>query len=345
MPFPSASEGNWPAPFSYCAFASCGWLALCSTFAGRVGSRLAQGQDLTSEEDTMGEVLRIDSKSQLSIRPFTVKDRLELGDVALVCGSCQPSDGLRVCSSRVTVAIHEGDTFRMDWRAASDRLRSNEIVRDNAHVVDARLPFWVRSQASMSFFAISIDAAFIKQIWETDFGQAAEFELRTAIGVRDHVIKRIGLLAQKELSEGGIGGRLYAEGLGTALAVHLLRQYGTSQREQVIYKGGIASRPLQRVIEYINDNLEEALSLVHLATIAKLSPHHFATAFKASTGVSPHRYVIERRLDRARELLRRNENSISEIAHAVGFSSHSQLTAHFRRTTGLTPRTFRRSLN
>jgi AraC family transcriptional regulator len=295
----------------------------------------------------MGEEteIRIDSKSQSPIRPFTVKDRLELGGVALVRGSCQPSEGLRVCSSRVTVALHEGETFRMDWRAASDRLRSNEIIRDNAHVVDARSSFWVRSQASMSFFAISMDAAFIKQIWETDFDQAADFELTTTIGVRDRVIKRIALLGRKELSEGGIGGRLYAEGLGTALAVHLLRQYGASPRARVIYKGGLASRPLQRVIEYINENLPEALSLAELASIAKLSPHHFASAFKDRTGISPHRYVIERRLDRARELLRRNENSISEIAHAVGFSSQSHLTTHFRRATGLTPRTFRQSLN
>jgi AraC family transcriptional regulator len=293
----------------------------------------------------MREEFRFDSKSQSPIRPFTVKDRLELGGVALVRGSCRPSEGLRVCSSRVTVAIHEGETFRMDWCAASDRLRSNEIVRDNAHVVDARLPFWVRSQASMSFFAISMDAAFIKQIWETEFGQAAEFELRTAIGVRDQVINRIGLLGQKELSEGGIGGRLYAEGLGTALAVHLLRQYGTLPRARVIYKGGIASRPLQRVISYINEYLQDELSLAELARTAKLSPHHFATAFKASTGISPHQYVIKRRIDRARDLLRRDDKTISEIAYAVGFSSQSHLTANFRRMTGLTPRKFRQSLN
>jgi AraC family transcriptional regulator len=233
----------------------------------------------------------------------------------------------------------------MDWRTASDRLRSNEIVRSNAHVVDARSPFWVRSQASIPFFAISMDAAFINQIWEMEFDQAAGFQLRTAIGVRDQVIDRIGLLGRKELSEGGIGGRLYAEGLGTALAVHLLRQYGTSPRAPVIYKGGIASRSLQRVISYINANLQEALSLPELARIAKLSPHHFATAFKASTGTSPHRYVIERRLERARDLLRRNQYSISEIAYAVGFSSQSHLTAHFRQTAGLTPRGFRESLN
>ena len=138
---------------------------------------------------------------------------------------------------------------------------------------------------------------------------------------------------------------MYAESLGTALAVHLLRQYSTSPRAQVICKGGLASKPLQRVIEYINEHLQDELSLAELARTAKSSSHYFATVFKASTGISPHRYVIERRIDRARDLLRRDDKTISEIAYAVGFSSQSHLTAHFRRTMGLTPRLFRQSLN
>jgi AraC family transcriptional regulator len=224
-------------------------------------------------------------------------------------------------------------------------VQSNEIVRNTANVVDARLPFWVRSLSSISFFAISMDATFVKQIWEMEFDRVDDFEIRTAIGVQDQVIDRIALLCKRELSEGGIGGRLYAESLGTALAVHLLRQYGTLPSAPIIHKGGIASRPLQRVIEYINWNLQGELSLAELASIAQLSQHHFATAFKASTGMSPHRYIIERRLELARDMLRRSKDNISEIAHAVGFSSTSHLSGHFYRTTGLTPRRFRQSLN
>jgi AraC-like DNA-binding protein len=77
----------------------------------------------------------------------------------------------------------------------------------------------------------------------------------------------------------------------------------------MIHKGGLASKPLQRVIEYINEHLQDELSLFELARTAKLSPHYFATAFKASTGISPHRYVIERRLDRARDLRIRNRHA------------------------------------
>jgi AraC family transcriptional regulator len=288
----------------------------------------------------------IDFRSTPPIRTLVFKDRLTLGGITLVRGSSRPIEGLRVRSPQVTVAMHEGETFRMDWRGPdSDRLRSNKIARGHAHVGDARLPFWVRTQEPASFFAVAMDEAFVKGIWETEFGQAGDFELKTAIGVHDPVINRIGLLGRQELSEGGVGGRLYAESLGTALAVHLLRQYGTSPRTPVIHKGGLASRPLQRVIDYVNEHLQEELSLVELSRIAKLSPHHFAAAFKASTGISPHHYVIERRIDRARDLLRLSEKTISEIAYAVGFSNQSHLTANFRRTMGVTPRKFRQSLD
>jgi len=313
-----------------------------------------QRNAVPGEGATMGSVkapkgqdeFTIDFRSTPPIRALVFKDRLALGGIALVRGSCRPIEGLRISSSQVTVAIHEGKMFRMDWRAPdSDRLRSSEIARDHAHVGDRRLPFWVRSQGPASFFAVAMDEAFVKQIWETEFGQVGDFELKTAIGVRDVVIDRIGLLGRKELSKGGIGGRLYAESLGTALAVHLLRQYSTSPRARVIHRGGLALRPRQRVIDYINEHLQDELSLFELARIANLSPHHFATVFKASTGISPHRYVIERRIDRARDLLRQEEKTISEIAYAVGFSSQSHLTANFRRTTGVTPRKFRQSLD
>ena len=231
----------------------------------------------------------------------------------------------------------------MDWRPGeSDRLCSKEIQRDAG---DGRVPFWVRTYGAAPFFAIAMDEAFVSEIWEKEFGQARNFELRAAIGVRDPVISQIGLLARKELRVGGVGGRLYIESLGTALAVHLLRQYGNASKGPTIHKGGLASKPLKRVVDYINEHLQDELSLLELSRIADLSPHRFATAFKASLGIPPHRYVIERRIDFARNLLRRSDKAISEIAYAVGFSSQSHLTANFRQTMGVTPRKFREALH
>ena len=280
-----------------------------------------------------------------STRPITrvaFHDHVRAGSVLFVSGRSHPIKSLLVRSSQVTVALREGEILRMDWRPGeSDRLCSKEIQRDAG---DGRVPFWVRTYGAAPFFAIAMDEAFVSEIWEKEFGQARNFELRAAIGVRDPVISQIGLLACKELREGGIGGRLYIESLGTALAVHLLRQYGTAAKAPIIHKAGLAAKPLKRVVEHINEHLQDALSLLELSRLANLSPHRFATAFKASVGIPPHRYVIERRIDLARDLLRRCDEPISRIAYAVGFSSQSHLTTNFRRTTGVTPLKFRQSL-
>ena len=81
----------------------------------------------------------------------------------------------------------------------------------------------------------------------------------------------------------------------------------------------------------------------HSANIGS-KPPSLREAFKISGGKSPHQFVMERRVQHALELLRNEDRSIAEIAHAVGFSSQSRLTENFRRVTGLTPGQFRRSL-
>ncbi len=83
--------------------------------------------------------------------------------------------------------------------------------------------------------------------------------------------------------------------------------------------GGLATGQLRRVIEFVAANIGNEISLTDLANVAGLSSHHFGQAFKATTGRSPHRYVIEKRIHRARELLRDDKTSIAEIAQAVGF--------------------------
>jgi AraC family transcriptional regulator len=102
---------------------------------------------------------------------------------------------------------------------------------------------------------------------------------------------------------------------------------------------------MRRVLDYIDAHLTDELGLVELAAIAELSAHHFGEAFKISVGKSPHRFLTERRVRRALELLRDKDRSIVEIARRAGFSSQSRLTENFRRVMRLTPGRFRRSLS
>src|ERR1043166_6007658 len=146
------------------------------------------------------DAFSIDFKSTPTSRIIAFRDHLDFGTVAFVRGTSQPIEGFRVRSPQVTVAIHDSATYRLDWRSAeSDRLRSSEISRGQAHVGEGRLPFWFRSRASPSFFAIAMDVEFVKHIWEMEFGRGDNFELRTAICVPDPVINRIGLLGGEKL--------------------------------------------------------------------------------------------------------------------------------------------------
>jgi len=231
----------------------------------------------------------------------------------------------------------------MDWHGPeSDRIRSSTVSHGQVHIGDARLPFWIRYSASPSFFAFALDESFVTEIWQKAFDREDDFAIRTSIGIQDPVVGRLSALGRRELSEGGPGGRPYLEGLAAMLTVHLLRV--SSERSPIPHKGGLAPRQIRRVLDYIESNLTDELGLVELAAIAGLSPHHFGEAFKISVGKSPHRFVMERRVQHVQELLRDEDRPIAEIAHAAGFSSQSHLTVNFRQVTGLTPGQFRRSL-
>jgi len=151
------------------------------------------------------------------------------------------------------------------------------------------------------------------------------------------------LALDAELREGGPGGRLLAESLVNVLAVHLLRHFssGTADRR----RGGVlAKHKLRAVLEYLHEHLDARLSLDQLAAVAHVSPYHFARLFRNSTGLPPHQYVIARRVERARELLRRRDLlSLADVAVEAGFSSQSHFTRHFKRLVGVTPRIFQAS--
>ncbi len=139
------------------------------------------------------------------------------------------------------------------------------------------------------------------------------------------------------------GSRLYAETLQTQIAIHLLWNYSSLPREGV-NGDTLADHRLRQVIEYIQANLADDVSLDALAGVAGLSPNYFLGAFRQATGRTPHRYVTELRIARACELLHDPHRPITEVSLAVGFSSQSHLTEVFRRTMNTTPAAYRKEV-
>jgi transcriptional regulator GlxA family with amidase domain len=106
-------------------------------------------------------------------------------------------------------------------------------------------------------------------------------------------------------------------------------------------RGGLPPGATRRVDEYIEAHISEKIELPMLATIANLSTYHFAREFKRSTGITPHSYLVHKRVERAKEMLARTDYSLTEIALATGFSDQSHLARHFRNIVGSTPKQFR----
>ena len=107
-------------------------------------------------------------------------------------------------------------------------------------------------------------------------------------------------------------------------------------------RGGLSMRKQRQVVEYIEQHLAEEISILALANLAKLSPHHFARAFRYSFGLPPHRYHMIRRMNRARDLLLRSTLPVTQIGVQIGFRETSSFTRAYRRYSGTTPSEFRR---
>jgi AraC family transcriptional regulator len=276
---------------------------------------------------------------------FQFGEQLGYAGVLLARGILQPNFGNYIAFSKMTVTIHEGAPTHIEWRPPEhDRTRSSIVNRGGAMLVDAGVPVWKRWVAPRSIFAFAIDDAFVHQVWRSAFEGAGNRAIQTVIDVDDPITKRICDLARRELGMGGADGRLYIEGLATALTVHLLRTHATPKPPPMLHRSGLAPMQLRRVVDFIATHLGDEIALADLAAIAELSTHHFGEAFKTSMGRPPYRYLLERRVERARELLSGGNYPIAQIAYAAGFSSQAHLTTNFRRATGLTPSRFRRSL-
>lgn len=152
--------------------------------------------------------------------------------------------------------------------------------------------------------------------------------------IRDPQIEHIAWALDAERVAGYPNGLLYRESLGMALAVHLLGRFkapGSPRR-------GLSRPQLRRLLDYIEDHIDQDLSLERLSGVAGVSASHLKTLFKRSTGLPVHEYVIQRRVERAKALLLRGELPASHVAIAAGFSHQSHMARCMRRVLGVTPR-------
>lgn len=168
-----------------------------------------------------------------------------------------------------------------------------------------------------------------------------DLALQEVSGSNDSVLSWLLRGLRGELMAKGRQSSLLVQGLAQALAVHLVRSYSDCTGRRPVLKGGLPAFKLHRVIELLEDGLDQEFRLQPLANMAELSEFHFCRAFKKTTGFTPSQYFIRLRVERARRLLRETQMPVIEVGLEVGYSSPSHFAQIFKREVGVAPTEYR----
>jgi len=171
--------------------------------------------------------------------------------------------------------------------------------------------------------------------------QSSEVGLR---GFRKFADPRLGALVTAVNAERVAGfpsGRLFLDSIELALAVALVNDYAVRRPSPRIYRGGLTPARLRKVVELVHAEMDSDLSLEKLADAAGLSIKHFSEMFRMSTGQSPHQFVLHRRVDRAKGMLRAADMRVLDVAVACGFQNQQHFARVFRKVCGASPTEYR----
>jgi len=242
----------------------------------------------------------------------------------------------------VTVAQHyfamnTGPALEWEWKDGQ-RFKTHRYETGDLWVNPAGVPFSHRIRGRNQFVLLTIHPQRIaellpdhplvdRQVFKRQH-QAQDKHLQTLIQA---------LLIEAEL--GGPNGRLYADTLSTALAAHFVNHYSLDAPINLLSPHPIDRQRLGSIIDYIETHLTADLSLSDLALEAGLSKFHFSRLFKQAIGLTPHKYLLKRRVERATHVLKQGE-TIAQVAYQFGFTDQSHFTRIFKQVKGITPRQF-----
>lgn len=250
-------------------------------------------------------------------------------------------DNSGVFTSDHLIVASTGPDLHLEWEEAG--VCRSVILGPGAVIfIPAAMPFSCRSTEPGEFVGVALTPAFLRCAAHDMFPASGALAFQAQVPVKDAFLAGAVAHLAAEVDAGYPAGRSYGETLATAMAAHLVRRFAKGGVEHNEAIGARLSRQqLRLTLEYIREHLAEEVSLATLADQAGLSPYHFCRVFKQTTGLSPHRYLISQRVERAREMLLEGGTRIAEVAVKVGFCDQSHLTAHFKRAYGVTPREFR----
>ena len=237
----------------------------------------------------------------------------------------QPMLGLVLHPGSIEVGLRRSEMKKFTYNAGEIRLTP-------------RLEKWFRID-DLHFLSIPISDTALAAACE---GTTREVELRGADTVLDARVSALAAALNAERIAGFPNGRLFLDSIEQALAIALVHGYAVRDRAVRIYQGGLGPARLRRVKEFIQAKIEDELTLSDIAQSVGLSTAHFSEMFRKSTGYTPYQFLLRCRTERAKEILRKAELRVLDVAVACGFKTQQHFARVFRQLCGASPTEYRR---
>jgi AraC family transcriptional regulator len=239
-----------------------------------------------------------------------------------------------------TLFLYKGEPVRTTWRVAGQQF--NGWVRaGHLWIVPQSMPHTSSFRGPHGGVMLSFENSQLQRhIGPLMVG--GRIELAPRFNLKDNQLAHILHGLQAVAADGPAGDALVGELLVNAACVRLATRYAVSRLKSAPRRGGMPAARLKRVLEYINANLGKNLTLFELASVANMSLYYFAVLFRQSTGLSPHKYLLNRRIERSKLLLCDPERSVLDVGLQVGFEHQNNFARAFRRVVGVSPTEYRR---
>ena len=230
----------------------------------------------------------------------------------------------------VSFSAHSGQEYESAGRAVRADIPAGAVFVTGGDGI-----YWGGVNGTTEALEIYPDPVLVDRIASMKLG--TEPAIGNALGVRDTVVYGMATLIRGAHVVGTSLTDVEASTLAHRLVAHVVRTYGEGGGRGGPPVGGLDRRTVDLVTEFVDADLAATITLDRMADVAALSPFHFARAFKATTGLAPHRFVTARRLEAAKSALLTSNASVVRVAHQVGFSNVSHFRRVFRRELGVTP--------
>jgi AraC family transcriptional regulator len=279
-----------------------------------------------------------DFSQLLPRKPLFSSQKLDWAGAFLECHRQSTWETSYFSSTYHSIIVNNSDQIQIGHWSCNHRLHK-EFSKGDITIFPADTQNKHSWNREWEFFLLCLDPKLMTQIAYESMGVEL-IEILPCFATPDPLIYQFCLGLVSELESGELCCRPYVEHLIAALSIHLIRKY--SVKSQFLQDpNGLPKSKLQQAISYINEHLKENLSLKDISNVVGMSPFYFTSLFKQSTGMTAYQYVIYRRIERAKQLLRKQGLSIAEISEQVGFESHSHFTNVFRKHTSKTPKMYR----